>query len=162
MLDALMQRPRVFEVGYRHESAEGEILIVTSVETWPWRTVVRGVTANRNTQWGTPFESLSIDASEPPDNDKANPEINAVAAAHRARVLWLDPRRVRAQAMMSWQLHDDAGTAYRATSWHGSGSMWSDFQIEFEPGTPRAASQLTITPTVGEAVAVRLGEPQPD
>ena len=59
--------------------------------------------------------------------------------------------------MMSWRLGDDAGTAYRATSWHGHGSMWSDFQIEFEPGTPRAASLLTITPTAGDAIAVRLG-----
>ena len=162
MLDAFIRPPRVFEVGYRHESAEGEVLIVTSVEIWPWRTVVRGVTANRTTRWGTPFQSTSVDASEPPDNGEHTPEVNLVSPVQRARELGLGAHRVRAEAMMSWHLDDNAGTTYRATGWHGRGSMWSDFEIEFKPGAPSVASLLTITPTVGEPIPVRLGQPQSD
>lgn len=82
-LDAFMRPPRVFEVGYRYESADGEILIVTSVETWPWRTVIRGVTTNRRIRPGTPFESGTIDASQPPGIGESTAKINAVDVAER-------------------------------------------------------------------------------
>lgn len=131
MVEAFVHPPRLVEVARREASGDGRVLVVSHVELWPWRVVVRGVIANHHPTTVDPVDGEAM----------------------RARFL-LD-----SEWMTGWSLVDDADSEYHSStgSMGGSGGdTWVEFHIEWHPCVPAAATTLTIRPPDGNAFDVPL------
>ena len=69
MMDAFMHPPAVaIVVGHRHETHDGLIQIVSTVELWPWRTVVRSVEQTNELPINSyPLLTYTFPPRSPPD-----------------------------------------------------------------------------------------------
>lgn len=156
LVDAFIHPPTLVEVAARAESDTGEVLIVSHLELWPWRVVVRGVRADRYAD--TSPTVLPV----PPDlSATARTVLVEAVRADRSRPDALARRQAHAAWYTSWQIADDIATDFQRVGAGGGGSggnLWSDFRVEFHPSVPPAARQLTITSPYGDEIAVRLPE----
>jgi hypothetical protein len=111
--------PKIVAIGNRRELENGIIRIITHVELWTWRVVVRG------------------SMLPPPPWKRVGPLGSAD-----------DRGAARAQLHawhLAWRLTDDVGTVYvlRGSGGGGDGSHW-DFDVRFDPQVPPDARVLSI------------------
>lgn len=155
MIDAFVHPPRIVSIGRRTESAVGELLIVSHVELWPWRVVIRGLGADKRAT-----TALSL-----PDMSPFEPEVSPGTLSGRL----IEPSRAtrerfRAQHVWvtTWVIEDDVSTEYRlvgASSGGHGGDTWWDFDIRFHPGAPAGARFLTLVPPGSEPISLDLDRP---
>jgi hypothetical protein len=128
LVDAFVHPARVIQTPYR--GSGDQVLVVSHIEIWPWRVVVRG---------------LRADATFVPRRREVQTVRHGIrpvdVAPDEGGLLQLD-----ADWPGQWSLHDDVGTAYRYTGGTGDfrGVLWTDFSIAFEPAVPDAAGELTL------------------
>ena len=113
LVDAFVHPPEIVAVGHRGETESGEVLVVSHLELWLWRVVVRCLRAHR----------------VPPANH--GPSLEAVPDANGSgvavmRVVMAGPeetelRRSQTAWLQQWQLTDDIGTSYRMSRAGSSG-----------------------------------------
>lgn len=147
LVSAFVRPPRLVAIGRRTTS--GEIVeIISHLELWPWRVVLRGVRAS--------------DATRPLDlghrAQPADPDTTTTGVV-TAEVVTGDGAWARdLQRLTSWEISDDVGTEYRSSSASGGGvgTMWEDFSIQFEPAVPANASTLRIITADSEEIVLAL------
>lgn len=149
MVEAFVHAPLLVPVG---ERVEGDLVVVLShVELWPWRVVVRAMVANpdfnpraRQFPTGGPNASAGVGV--------VTGEITDQAEQHRER--W--QRGI--EWMNSWTLTDDLGTEFLASGWSGAPSddqLWSDLTLTYDTVLPPTAQRLIISgPVIGSVEAV--------
>ena len=147
--DAFMYPPILVHVGHRTEWAEGPIRIVSHVELWPWRVVVRGARADRH---AVPRPSERFDSRA------AHPSIGAGPGTVTGRIVSgrADDRyRGLRGGINQWSLSDDIGTQYRMTGGGGiAAAGWYDFAIEFAPAAPPSCGRLSIRTADSDVIDV--------
>jgi hypothetical protein len=62
MVETFVHPPRIVVVGARHDLGDDRLLIVSHVELWPWRVVVRGTMANRRPATIDPMDDQAMRA----------------------------------------------------------------------------------------------------
>ena len=154
LVDAFVHPPTILTVARRDELSDGRVRIVSHLELWPWRVVVRGVRANR-------FPTMPKHATRQPyEFDESSSEL----ASGRVDIHEPDAAEVRAfrkesEWMTGWRLSDDVGTEYQllgAGSGGSGGELWSEFHSEFHPRVPSDARVLSIHPPDDDAFPVAL------
>ena len=97
-------------------SVDDEVTIVSHIELWPWRTIVRGSVTH----------SGSIRSNE-----------NSPGASDRMHQRdWFE----------QWSLADDVGTEYhRAGGGRGGDGFCADVEVQFRTAVPAEATLLSIT-----------------
>jgi hypothetical protein len=149
LLDAFMHPPRLYRVAHRTESPDGRILIVTHVELWPWRIVIRGARAIKPAPPRRLLGEGVPTGDQPPGSVRGAVRDQSPAEVERART--------EARWFTDWQISDDVGTSYLAQGSHSGGNeTWTDYAIEFQPSAPAGASHLTITIGDGEVVELTI------
>jgi hypothetical protein len=135
-IDAEVHPPRLVTVAQRVALADGSVRVVSHVELWPWRTVVRGVYAHEH----------------------RDPRTGSSNAAQESVAPWrFEP--MNADWFAGWLLGDDTGTLYRRTGagiGGAAGDLWASFNIEFASPVPRQASRLTIHTRDGDRIEVAI------
>lgn len=149
MVDAFVHAPLLVPIG---ERVDGDLVVVLShVELWPWRVVVRALVANPNfTPKAVQFPTADRDTSA--GVGVVHAEVATLNDQHRER--W----RRGIEWMNSWTLADDVGTAFLASGWSGSPSddqLWSDLALTYDPVMPPDAQRLIISgPVIGSVEVV--------
>ncbi|MAT07037.1 MAG: hypothetical protein CL424_18540 [Acidimicrobiaceae bacterium] len=114
LVAAFFHPPRIVVCGFE-ASLDDEVIIVSHVELWPWRTVVRG--------------SLTHPGSIGYDDRTAGP------GEMMRRLEWFH----------EWSLTDDVGTSYhQVEAGRGGDGFCSDVNVAFQPAVPSEATLLTI------------------
>jgi hypothetical protein len=152
LVDAFIHPPDVADVGFRAESTAGEVLIVSLVEVWPWRTVIRGLRADKSASVS------SLGARPQPDSDAPSGVVVGAARLMPDQEM-LERQRAVAAWYTAWRVADDVETEYRSVGAGGGGSggaLWSDFRIEFQPGVPQTARHLAIISPDGHEISLHL------
>lgn len=158
LFDAFMHPPRIVSIGHRSVSVAGEIRIVSHIELWPWRVVVRGTRANRHAV-PKPSQRLDSRASSPLVDPATS--VPSVVGAIEIQVSPSEDHRVASRWFMNWRLIDDVGSEYRPAGGGGHGAHgWSDFAIQFEPAVAVEARRVSIETPDGDVIEVPL-EPVP-
>ena len=139
----LMLAPRLVRVDQRLDVSGGKVILISHLELWPWRVIVRG-TERRDPS---------------PAPEQPQPGARLAIDAVEAEVA----RRTAISAMRffeDWGLVDDEGTNFfRAGSSQGPiSALWSDFSIEFWPAAPTVARHLRLTISDVGSIDVQLGE----
>lgn len=149
LVEAFVQPPHIVPLAVR-ESNGATIVVLTAVELWPWRTVLRGVVAN--SEFVPRRRTLPVVPPDaPPGTISGMIRTVADPAGHRVHAEW----------MASFALHDDSGTEFRLIGWSGGGpldqQLWADVEWNFDAPVPASATRLMISgPIIGECeVAVR-------
>jgi hypothetical protein len=133
-IDPFVHPPRLVAIGHRVELADGSVRVVSHVELWPWRTVVRGVYAH-------PRLNAANDGTDSPDTPG-----------------WVGPWEAETW-FGGWQLGDDMGSEYRRTGGGMGGAAdvpSTDFNIEFASPVPSQATRLTIQTPDGDNIELAI------
>lgn len=146
LTDAFIHPPVLVPIGERFE--DDLVVVVSHVEIWPWRLVVRGLVADPN------FEPDAIvlpptELSSPADDNSALDAIGQHRHRWRRGIDWMN----------SWSVVDDAGTEFVATGWKGSpfdGQYWCDLELQYEGVAARSARRLSISGPVIGSIDVNL------
>ena len=126
LVAAYFHPPRIVVCGFEG-SGNDDVTIVSHVELWPWRTVVRGSVTRPG----------SIDYNEGPPN----PEDDV------GDMGWYE----------DWALVDDVDTEYRkAGAGRHGGGFCSDVEVSFENAVPPDATRLTIFTPGGHCIELPL------
>lgn len=152
LIDAFFHRPRLVNIGYRSETTDGDVLIVSHAELWPWRVVLRGLRANKR---AVNSQRARVTAPVAPDDSSGTLSGSVVELTQAAR----DEHRARTTWYTEWSVRDDLSTEYRmvgAGDGGSGGEIWSDFCVEFHPTVPPSALTLTFDHAAGESIEVRL------
>ena len=131
LVDAFYYPPRLLPVAHRSELSHGNVLIVSHVELWPWRTSVRG------------------GFTDGVETDRPTPRIAPTTGLHHSK-------GPLSEWIHDWVLTDDADTVYLGGGASTNGNVIHDFIIDFAAPVPAAATALTITTPVGTRIEVRV------
>lgn len=147
LVDAFMQPPRLLQIDRRLETHDGVVRVLSHLELWPWRVVLRGAFADKNeTDDGVRQPTI------PSQTDVQGPSTVSVGVLGRER---LARSRAAMDWTLGWSIADDLGTGYRmigASS--GGGGRWWDFEVTFEPPVPTNVKRVMISAPDGELVEV--------
>ncbi len=115
LVSGFFHPPRIVVCGFEG-SVDDEVTIVSHIELWPWRTIVRGSVTH----------SGSIRSNE-----------NSPGASDRMHQRdWFE----------QWSLADDVGTEYhRAGGGRGGDGFCADVEVQFRTAVPAEATLLSIT-----------------
>jgi hypothetical protein len=147
LINAFLHPPRLLPIGQRHESDDGVVSVLSHLELWPWRVILRGARADPNAE----DESVRHLTTLPQQHDDGpvGISIGVLEPEHRGR------NRAVMEWTTAWLLADDLGTDYRIIGASTSGGLRrSDFEVTFEPQMPPNAKRVTITTPDGDAVEV--------
>lgn len=126
LVSGFFHPPRIIVCGFEG-TVDDEITIVSHVELWPWRTIVRG----SFTQSGSVVSNESLKGLE----DRA-----------RQRA-WFE----------QWSLADDVGTEYHQNgASRGGDGFCSDVHVECRTPVPAEATRLSIMAPRGHLIEVAL------
>jgi hypothetical protein len=129
----LFHPPRVVACGFEG-AVDDDVTIVSHVELWAWRTVVRGSV--------TRVGSIAYNEGMPDASD---------------------PRGDVGSWLREWRLADDVGTEYRpAGAGRGGDGFCSDVHFSFRTAVPAGATRLTIVTPDGHRIEVPLGSNRQD
>ncbi len=150
MVDAFVHAPVLVPIGKR---ADGDRIVVLShVELWPWRVIVRALVADPQF------------APQPVQSPTGDLEASGGVGVVTAEILGLTEQRHERwrrdiEWMNSWTLADDAGTEFVASGWSGGPSddqLWCDLALNYDTAVPPQAQRLTISGPVIGSVEVPL------
>jgi hypothetical protein len=145
LIDAFVHAPTLLPIGERIEG--DRIVVLSHVEVWPWRVVVRALVANPHfTPQPMRFPNGDMDASTAVGVVTA--EVAASTGHQRER--W--QRDI--EWMNAWTLADDTGTQFRSSGWSGRPSddqLWCDLALTYDMVVPPIAQRLVISgPAIGQ------------
>ena len=158
LVDAFVHPPELVEVAWRAESTDGGVLIVSHLELWSWRVVVRGLRANRFAMT-TPAAVPSV-PGEVASSAYGVAELQVVSSDASG----VESRLEATRWFTGWDFVDDVGTVNRCVSGGGGGSgglLWSEFHVEFQPTPPPIAEHATLKAPDGSYIPVELGLSSP-
>lgn len=145
MIDAFVRAPIVVPIAQRYEG--NPVVIVSQLEVWPWRVVLRGVVANPD------FMPVGTNESSPDlETDGLGTSTVSLRRATRDEVVgW----RRHVDWMLSWTLSDETGSERPASTWQGGPSdneLWSDVALTFDVVVPTNSDRRLVVshPDVGQ------------
>ena len=151
MVDAFVHAPLLVPIGERVDG-EDFVVVLSHVELWPWRVVVRALVANPN------FAPQSLRL--PTGNAGASSGVGVVTADVVALTEQHHERwRRQIEWMNSWELADDTGTQFNSSGWSGGPSddqLWSDLELRYDTIVPPNAHRLTISGPTFDSIEVAL------
>lgn len=119
--------PRVIACGFEGK-VDNDVTIVSHVELWPWRTVVRGSVTRAG--------SIAYNQGMPGP---------------------MDPRGDQMNWFTQWALTDDVGTDYHQVgAGRGGDGFCSDVDVRFRTAVPSNATRLSIFTPGGHRIEVPL------
>jgi hypothetical protein len=147
LIDAFMRPPKLLPIDRRLETDDGVVHVLSHLELWPWRVVLRGAGADKNaTDDGV--RQLAI-PSQTDVRGSSTVSVGVLRQEHLAE------NRAAMDRTVGWGIADDLGTEYRmigASS--GGGGRWWDFEVRFEPPMPTTVRRVMISAPNGELVEV--------
>ncbi len=149
MIDAFVHPPILIPIGKRIEA--DRVVVLSHIELWPWRTVVRGVIAQRDVR------PPVLPAATADDDPSITGGVVTAHVVDSSDDMWAD-RREGIEWMSDWTLIDDIGTNYESRGWHGlptTGQLWSDVAWEYRTPTPADARVLTLAHPDFAPIAIR-------
>jgi hypothetical protein len=128
-VEAFVRPARVIEAPHRR-LVDDEVLVVSHIEIWRWRVVVRGLRGDPNFR-------------------PSRREVSTIR--HGAQLVDVAPEEGHPLQrdidwLPAWRLTDDVGTVYRNAGGTGDfrSVLWTDFSVAFEPTPPVVTSVLNL------------------
>lgn len=141
LIDAFIHPPKIVLVAQRFVS--DHVVVVSHVEVWPWRVVVRALTANP----GYSVQHAEAPQSDPPTGDTSQTGSVSVSIVEPSEER-INRFRRDIEWMQSWVLTVDSGSKLHAAGWKGGvneDSLWRDLELQYDVVLAPGSERLTIS-----------------
>lgn len=160
---AFVYPPRIIPLGLRHVGSDGQIVVVSHVEIWPWRVVVQGARTRSQAE----IDALRPRFHQPsmPDTDLLRdmpvdqPTITVVTGEvdPTSRNVWRKNIDANERWYSAWDITDDVGTEYWFVGHpRRQNERIEDFAIERHPQPPTTATELRLATPLGPVIRIPL------
>ncbi|MBI4936402.1 MAG: hypothetical protein HY828_21190 [Actinobacteria bacterium] len=147
LVDAFLRPPKLLRINHRRETPDGLVRVLSHLELWPWRVVLRGARADKNELDDAEIQRQIPSPPEAPGSSTVS--VGVLGPEHLAS------NRAAMEWTLGWSIFDDLGTEYRVIGASSGGAgRWSDFEVTFEPPVPVTVSRVTISALDGDVIEV--------